>query len=60
MITGNMKISEILNNYPQTLEVFIRISPHFRKLENKFLRKALASRVNVIQAASIAGVNPEK
>ena len=60
MITGNMKISEILNNYPQTLEVFIRVSPHFRKLENKFLRKALASRVNVIQAASIAGVNPEK
>lgn len=60
MITTNMKISEILNKYPQTLEVFIRVSPHFRKLENKFLRKALASRVNVIQAASIAGVNPEK
>lgn len=60
MITGEMKISEILNKYPQTLEVFVKTSTHFRKLENKFLRKTLASRVNVIQAASIAGVNPEK
>ncbi len=57
MITKEMKISEILKKYPQTLEVFVRISPHFKKLENKILRKALASRVNVEQAASIAGVD---
>lgn len=59
MITSDMKISEILNKYPQTLEVFVKVSPHFKKLENKILRKTLASRVNVIQAASIAGVNPD-
>lgn len=60
MITGEMKISEVLREYPQTLEVFIKASPHFKKLENKFLRKALAGRVNVIQAASIAGINSEE
>ncbi len=60
MITEQMKISEILNKYPQTLEVLLKFSPHFKKLENKFLRKTLASRVNVIQAASIAGVNADE
>lgn len=49
MITREMKISEILKKYPLTLEVFVRISPHFKKLENQILRKALASRVNVEQ-----------
>ncbi len=27
MITNDMKISEILNKYPQTLEVFVKVSP---------------------------------
>lgn len=57
MITKDMKISEVLSKYPDTLNVFIQISPHFKKLNNKVLRKALASRVTVQQAASIAGVN---
>ncbi|AFH48566.1 Hypothetical protein IALB_0854 [Ignavibacterium album JCM 16511] len=43
MITIDMKISEILNKYPQTLEVFVKVSPHFKKLENKILRKTPAS-----------------
>lgn len=57
MITKEMKVSEVLKKYPDTLEVFIETSQHFRKLENKFLRKALASRVTVEQAAKIAGVD---
>lgn len=57
MITKEMKISEILNKYPDTIKIFIKISPHFKRLENKILRKALASRVNIEQAASIAGVD---
>jgi len=60
MITKDMKISEILSNYPDTIDVFIRLSPHFKKLQNKVLRKALASRVTVQQAASIAGVDLNK
>lgn len=57
MITKDIKISKLLAEYPQTLEVLINFSPHFSKLNNKILRKTLASRVNVEQAAGIAGVN---
>lgn len=60
MINKDMKISKVLNEYPQTLEVFLKFSPHFKKLENKILRKTLATRVTVEQAASIAGVNLSK
>lgn len=56
MITKEMKVSEVLKKFPETLEVFIEASPHFKKLENKFLRKTLASRVTIQQAATIAGV----
>ena len=57
MITKNMKISKMLAEFPQTFDVLIKASPHFKKLENKILRKALAGRVTVEQAASIAGVD---
>lgn len=57
VITQGMKISKILSAFPQTLEVLIKASPHFKKLENKTLRKVLAGRVTVAQAALIAGVD---
>ncbi len=57
MITKEMKVSDVLKKYPETLEVFVKASPHFKKLKNKILRKALASRVTVQQAAAIAGVD---
>lgn len=57
MITKDMKISKLLTKFPQTLEVLVNFSTHFKKLNNKILRNTLASRVNVEQAAGIAGVN---
>lgn len=57
MITKDMKVSEVLSKYPDTLNVFVQFSPHFKKLNNKVFRKTLASRVTVQQAASIAGVD---
>ncbi len=57
MITKTMKISKMLIDYPQTIDVLLETSPHFSKLKNKVLRKALAARVNVQQAAAIAGVD---
>ena len=47
----------MLNAYPQTLEVLLEASPHFSKLNNKILRKTLATRVTVEQAAKIAEVD---
>lgn len=57
MITKSMKISKLLKEYPDSLQVLLRVSPHFSKLQNKILRKALAGRVTVEQAASIAGID---
>ncbi|MHB8854474.1 MAG: DUF2249 domain-containing protein [Ignavibacteriaceae bacterium] len=57
MITKSMKISKMLKDYPQTIDILLKTSPHFSKLKNKILRKALAARVNVEQAAAIAGVD---
>ncbi len=57
MITKDLTISKMLRAYPETLDVLIEISPHFKKLKNPVLRKALAGRVNVEQAARVAGVD---
>lgn len=57
MITKEMKVSHVLQQYPDVLDVFIKVSPHFSKLKNKILRKALAGRVTVEQAAKIGGVD---
>ena len=47
MITKAFKVSKMLNEYPQTLDILLETSTHFSKLKNKVLRKALAARVNV-------------
>lgn len=57
MIKKDLKISKMLKMYPETLDVLLKASPHFKKLNNAFLRKSLAGRVNVEQVARIAGVS---
>ncbi len=59
MIDKNTKISKMLEAYPQTLEVMLHTNSHFKKLQNKFLRRTVAKRVTVEQAAGIAGVSLE-
>lgn len=56
MITKDLKISKLLQEYPGSLDVLLGISPHFSKLQNKLLRNTIAGRVTVEQAASIAKV----
>lgn len=56
MITKDIKIAKLLKEFPESLEILIRINPHFEKLRNKVLRKALAGRITLEQAASIGGV----
>ncbi|MDZ7289450.1 MAG: DUF2249 domain-containing protein [candidate division KSB1 bacterium] len=57
MISRDTKVGKMLKEYPQTLEVLLETSEHFRKLQNPILRKTLAPRVTIEQAAKIAGVN---
>lgn len=57
MISRDTKVGKMLKEHPQTLAVLLETSAHFSKLQNPLLRKALAPRVTIEQAAKIAGVN---
>lgn len=57
MISRDTKVGKMLKEHPQTIEVLLETSEHFRKLQNPILRKTLAPRVTIEQAAKIAGVN---
>jgi uncharacterized protein (DUF2249 family) len=56
MIHKDLKISELLREYPGSLDILLKASPHFSNLQNEQLREKLAGRVTVEQAASIAGI----
>jgi uncharacterized protein (DUF2249 family) len=57
-INKDTKISRILKENPESLEAIASINKHFRKLRNPVLRKMLASRVSIADAAKIGGVSP--
>lgn len=54
-INANTKISTIIKQRPEALEVIIGISPKFEKLRNPLLRKLLASRASLEAASKIGG-----
>ena len=56
-IDKNTKISRILNENPDSLDVIASINKHFKKLKNPVLRKMLAPRVTIADAARIGGAS---
>lgn len=52
-INAHTKISALINAHPGAIDAIISINPHFRKLKNPVLRKILASRVTIADAAKI-------
>jgi len=56
-IEANTKISKILKANPAAIEVIAGINKHFRKLRNPILRRALAPRVTIKDAAKIGNVS---
>lgn len=54
-INENTKISALINYNPKSIDAIVSISNNFDKLKNPFLRKILASRVSIKQAAMIGG-----
>ena len=58
-IEKNTKISKILKENPESLDAIASINKHFKKLRNPLLRKMLASRVSIADAAKIGGVSPD-
>ena len=55
LITANTKISAILKENPAAIEAIVSINKHFEKLRNPVLRKLLAPRVTISDAAKIGG-----
>jgi len=58
-IDEKTKISEIINANTEAIDVIASVNKNFKKLKNPFLRKMLAPRVNIKDAARIGGVKPE-
>lgn len=57
-ISPDTKISEVIKENKDAIEVIASVNKHFRKLKNPFLRKTLGSRVSIKEAASIGGISP--
>ena len=53
IVSSETKIGAIIKKNPLAIEVLASISPHFNKLRNPLLRKILAPRVTVAEAAKI-------
>ena len=59
IINEQTKISEIIKTNEQSIEIIAQINSNFKKLKNPVLRKLLAPRVNIKQAAKIGGVSSD-
>jgi len=59
IINAETKIGAIIKDNPQAIEVLISINQHFKKLRNPLLRKILAPRVTVAEAATIGNCKVE-
>ncbi len=59
LINSETKISEIIKENEDAIDTIATINKHFKKLKNPILRKVLASRVTIADAAKIGGVSTE-
>lgn len=55
LISASTRISTLIRANPEAIEVIASINKHFQKLRNPLLRKVLASRVTIADAARIGG-----
>ena len=56
-INARTKISDIIKENKDVIDVIATINKHFKKLKNPILRKVLAPRVTVADAAKIGGID---
>ncbi len=60
IVNAQTKISKLINENPEAIDVIASINKHFKKLKNPVLRKLLAPRVSVAEAARIGGATVEE
>lgn len=58
-VNQNTKISILIKENKDVIETIASINPHFKKLKNPILRRALAPRVTIADASRIGGVPVE-
>lgn len=58
-INEGTKIAKLIKENKEAIEVIASLNHHFTKLRNPILRKVLASRVTIKEAAKIGKVTPE-
>lgn len=58
-ISKDTKISHLIKHNPDSIEVIASINKHFNKLKNPVLRKLLAPRVTIAEAAKIGNTTVE-
>lgn len=58
-INQNTKISALIKQNPDVIDAIVSINKHFEKLRNPILRKILASRVTIADAAKIGGATTQ-
>lgn len=56
-ITPEIKISELLDNFPEIEEKLIEVAPPFKKLRNPVLRKTIAKVTTLRQASKVAEIS---
>lgn len=59
MISGDLTLARLLDEHPELVEVLASYHPHFKQLRNRLLRRVMAPRVTLAQAARIAGVSAD-
>lgn len=59
-INGNTKVSKVINENKEAIEAIASLNPHFTKLRNPILRRLLAPRVTIGEAAKIGKCNVEE
>lgn len=57
VVNRNTRISELITENSAVIDVIASINKHFKKLKNPILRRVLAPRVTVADAAKIGGVS---
>jgi uncharacterized protein (DUF2249 family) len=57
VVNRNTRISKLIDKNSNVIDAIVSINKHFRKLKNPVLRRVLAPRVSVADAAKIGGVS---
>jgi uncharacterized protein (DUF2249 family) len=58
MISCDVTLDRLLERHPGLVDVLAGIHPHFQRLRNPLLRRLIAPRTTVAEAAAMAGMSP--